>query len=102
METVTTTVEIASPDGHDTLELTRDQTMALVEERGDNWVFANGQMMQPAQLADSDWATVGTVRIVPGLVVVSTRSTPNQPVRRARTNVNPPSCLGGWGGPKHN
>ena len=65
---VTTTVEMASPDGHDTLELTRDQTMALVEERGDNWVFANGQMMQPAQLADSDWATVGTVRIVPGLV----------------------------------
>ncbi len=27
-----------------------------------------GQMMQPAQLADSDWETVGTVRIVPGLV----------------------------------
>jgi precorrin-3B methylase len=67
MNTVTTTVEIASPDGHDTLELTQDQTIALVD-RGDNWVFANGQMMQPAQLADSDWATVGTVRIVPGLV----------------------------------
>jgi hypothetical protein len=68
MNTVTTTVEIASPNGHDALELTQDQTMALVEERGDNWVFANGQMMQPAQLADTDWATVGTVRIVPGLV----------------------------------
>ena len=67
MNTVTTTVEIASPDGHDTLELTQDQTIALVD-RGDNWVFANGQMMQPAQLADSDWATIGTVRIVPGLV----------------------------------
>ncbi|SVB28415.1 uncharacterized protein METZ01_LOCUS181269 [marine metagenome] len=66
--TVTTTVEIASTDGHDTLELTRDQTMALVEERGDNWVFASGQLMQPAQLADQDWAAVGTVRIVPGLV----------------------------------
>jgi hypothetical protein len=65
---VTTTVEIASTDGHDTLELTRDQTMALVEERGDNWVFASGQLMQPAQLADQDWAAVGTVRIVPGLV----------------------------------
>ena len=51
MDTETTTVEIASPDGHDTLELTRDQTMALVEERGDNWVFAGGQMMQPAQLS---------------------------------------------------
>ena len=68
MNTVTTTVEIASPNGHDALELTQDQTMALVEERGDNWVFANGQMMQPAQLADSDWATISTVRIVPGLV----------------------------------
>lgn len=68
MDTMTTTVEIASPDGHDTLELTRDQTLALVEERGDNWVFANGQMMQPAQSADADFSTLGTVRIVPGLV----------------------------------
>ena len=68
MDTMTTTVEIASPDGHDTLELTRDQTLALVEERGDNWVFASGQMMQPSQLAEADWETVGTVRIVPGLV----------------------------------
>ena len=68
MDTITTTVEIASPDGHDTLELTRDQTLALVEERGDNWVFANGQMMQPAQLADADFGTLGTIRIVPGLV----------------------------------
>ena len=65
---VTTTVEIASTDGHDTLELTRDQTMALVEERGDNWVFASGQLMQPAQLAAQPWSQVGTVRIVPGLV----------------------------------
>ena len=68
MNIVTTTVEIASPNGHDALELTQDQTMALVEERGDNWIFAKGQMMQPAQLADADWATVGIVRIVPGLV----------------------------------
>jgi len=69
MDTVTTTtVEIAGPNGHDALELTRSQTMALVEERGDNWVFASGQMMQPSQLAEADWETVGTVRIVPGLV----------------------------------
>ena len=54
MDTVTTTVEIASPDGHDTLELTRDQTMALVEERGDNWVFANNQIIQPTQLTNSN------------------------------------------------
>ena len=66
--TVTTTVEIASTDGHDTLELTRDQPLALVEERGDNWVFASGQLMQPAQLAEQDWTEISTVRIVPGLV----------------------------------
>ena len=67
MDTVTTTVEIAGPNGHDALELTQSQTMAVVEA-GDNWIFASGQMMQPSQLAEADWETVGTVRIVPGVV----------------------------------
>ena len=68
MDTVTTTtVEIAGPNGHDALELTQSQTMAVVEA-GDNWIFASGQMMQPSQLAEADWETVGTVRIVPGMV----------------------------------
>ena len=67
-DTVTTMVEITNHSGHEALELTRDQTMAIVEEREDAWVFAQGGMMNPAQLADADWATVGTVRIVPGLV----------------------------------
>ena len=35
-DTVTTTVEVATNAGHEALELTRDQTMALVEERGDH------------------------------------------------------------------
>ena len=67
-DTVTTTVEVATNAGHEALELPRDQTMALVEERGAAWVFAQGGIMKPAQLADADLATVGTVRIVPGLV----------------------------------
>ena len=67
MDTVTTTVEIAGPNGHDALELTQSQTMAVVEA-GDNWIFDSGQMKQPSQLAEADWETVGTVRIVPGLV----------------------------------
>ena len=68
MDTVTTTtVEIAGPNGHDALELTQSQTMAVVEA-GDNWIFASGQMMQPSQLAEADWETVGTVRLVPALV----------------------------------
>ena len=35
---ITTTVEVATNAGHEALDLTRDQTMALVEERGDAWV----------------------------------------------------------------
>ena len=53
-DTVTTTVEVASPAGHETFQLTRDQTVNLVEEQGGNtWVFASGQLVQPAQLADT-------------------------------------------------
>ena len=60
METVTTTVEIAGPTGHEVLELTQDQTLALVEERGDSWVFSQGAggMMTTTQLADASWADV--------------------------------------------
>ena len=70
METVTTTVEIAGPTGHEALELTQDQTMALVEERGDSWVFSQGAggMMTTTQLADAAWDQVGIVRVLPGLV----------------------------------
>jgi len=68
MDTVTTTVEIAGPTGHEALELTQDQTLALVEERGDAWVFAQGGMMNPEALAAADFETVGTIRVVPGLV----------------------------------
>jgi hypothetical protein len=32
------------------------------------WVFAGGQMVQPAELAEANWDTVGAVRVVPGLV----------------------------------
>ncbi len=67
MDTVTTTVEIAGPTGHEALELTQDQTLALVEERGDAWVFAQGGMMNPEALAAADFETVGVIRVVPGL-----------------------------------
>ena len=31
-------------------------------------MFAGDRMVQPAELAETNWDTVGTVRIVPGLV----------------------------------
>ena len=67
-DTVTTMVEIMDHTGHEALELTRDQTMALVEEREDAWVFAQGGMMNPEALAAADFETVGTIRVVPGLI----------------------------------
>ena len=69
MDNITTTVHLTDLTGHQTLELTRDETIALVEDQGPNtWVFAQGSMMQPTQLADADWGAIGTVRVTPGLV----------------------------------
>ena len=70
MESIRTLVQIADRQhGHSSTMLTKAETLETVEENDGAWVFTgNGQMVQPAQLAEADWNTVGTVRIVPGLV----------------------------------
>ena len=68
MEEITTTVEIADRTGHAALQLTKAETMSRIGDSKGAWVFAGGKMVQPAQLAETDWRTVGTVRIVPGFV----------------------------------
>ncbi len=68
MDSITTTVEICDATGHTTLELTKAETLSQVEANEGSWVFAGNQLVQPEQLAQSDWSTVGTVRVVPGLV----------------------------------
>ena len=65
MTEVTTTVWLADSTGHSELELTRDQTMNLIQENEGHWVYAGNQMVQPAQQAD--WDDVGIVQIVPSL-----------------------------------
>ena len=65
---ITTTVEIADSTGHTTLQLTKGETLDKVSASPGSWVFADGQMVQSQQLENADWGTVGTVRIVPGLV----------------------------------
>ena len=67
MKEITTTVEIADSTGHTTLQLTKAETLSRVSESSGSRVFAGNRMVQPEQLAESDWGTVGTVRIVPGL-----------------------------------
>ena len=69
MSAVRTLVQIADRFGHTSAMMTRDETLEAVAENEGAWVFnGNGQMVQPDQLAEADWSTVGTVRIVPGLV----------------------------------
>ena len=69
MSAITTLVQIADKFGHTSAMMTRDETLEAIEDNEGSWVFnGSGQMVQPEQLAETDWDTVGTVRIVPGLV----------------------------------
>ena len=62
-------VQIADKFGHTSAMMTREETLEAIEDNEGSWVFnGSGQMVQPQQLAETDWDTVGTVRIVPGLV----------------------------------
>ena len=69
MSAITTLVQIADKFGHTSAMMTREETLEAIEDNEGSWVFnGSGQMVQPQQLAETDWDTVGTVRIVPGLV----------------------------------
>ena len=69
MTDIKTLVQIADQNGHTSAMMTREETLEAVAENNGAWVFnGEGQMDQPAQLAEADFSTIGTVRIVPGLV----------------------------------
>ena len=65
---ITTTVIIGDTLGHQTLELTQDETMSHIQSLDSSWVYSDGTMVTPEQIAQADWNTVGTVTIMPGLV----------------------------------
>ena len=68
MNDLTTTVEIADHTGHTTLQLNKQETMDVVRENQNAWIFAGDKLVQPHELEAADWNTVGTVRVMPGLV----------------------------------
>ena len=69
MTDIKTLVQIADQNGHTSAMMTREETLEAVADNNGAWVFnGEGQMVQPAQLAEADFSTIGTVRIVPGLV----------------------------------
>ena len=68
-----TTVEVADSHGYSEYKLNKHDTLDLLERikrdrLGETWVFADGQMLQPEQLAEAAFATIGVIRITPGLL----------------------------------
>lgn len=63
-----TTVEIADASGHSSLQLTKEETMEKVAAQPNAWIFAGDRLLQPEELEQAEWADIGTVRLVPGLV----------------------------------
>ena len=66
MSEIRATVEIADASGHATLELTRAETVEVVEQNPNAWVFVGNQLVQPAELNDVQWGA-DTIRVVPAL-----------------------------------
>jgi len=67
LENITTREEMADHTGHTAALLTKNETIDLVSDN-ERWVFAGGQMVEPEELAEADWSTVGTVRVMPRIV----------------------------------
>ncbi len=67
-EEIRTQVEIADSTGHSTLQLTKSERLERINENPGSWGFANDSLLQPQELAEQNWNTVGSIRLVPGLV----------------------------------
>ena len=73
MENELVTVQVPDIHGFSEYRLNKHDTLDLIERikrdrLGETWVFVDGQMMQPEQLAEAAFATVGVIRITPALL----------------------------------
>lgn len=65
---IRTKVCIADATGHTEMELTKAETMNIIGENQNAWVFAGNRLVQPAELEAANWADVGTIQVMPPLV----------------------------------
>ena len=73
MENELATIQVPDHHGFSEYRLDKHDTLNFIKfyaliNRSEPWVFAGGQMMQPEQLAEAAFATIGVIRITPGLV----------------------------------
>jgi hypothetical protein len=61
-------VQLADKNGHSEMLMSPAETVDLVQQHSESWVFADNQMVQGDQLNEASLATVSNVRILPGLV----------------------------------
>ena len=50
------------------MELTKAETMDVINQHDGAWVFTGNRLVQPAELEAANWAEIGTVRVMPPMV----------------------------------
>lgn len=62
------TVEIADVSGHQTLILKPQETIEVIENNSDKWIYVDNQLIEQQHIPEIDWNQAESVRILPGLV----------------------------------
>jgi hypothetical protein len=65
-------VELANETGHAAMMMTKPETLKLVKQNSDHWIFMSGQLVSVATLVDANWSDMAEnetkVQLTPGLV----------------------------------
>ena len=61
-------VEVADVSGHQTLMLKPQETIEVIENNADKWIFVDDQLVDYQHVPEIDWNQTESVRILPGLV----------------------------------
>ena len=61
-------VQIADASGHQTLMLKPPETIEVIENNSDKWIFVDNQLVEFEHVPEIDWNQAESVRILPGLV----------------------------------
>ncbi|MAE38677.1 MAG: hypothetical protein CL969_03470 [Euryarchaeota archaeon] len=61
---IRTTVELCNSSGHSILELTKAETMDVIEQNQGVWIFVNNRLVRStAELEQVNWADVNNLKL---------------------------------------
>jgi len=65
-------VQIADQFGHSEMIMTQPETLELIEQKSDHWIFMDGRLVDAATIAEANWSKMAknetTLQLSPGLV----------------------------------